>query len=763
MDGARFRLLGPVEVGVGNRLVDIGAARQRCVLAVLLLDANRCQSVDQLVERVWGGSRLPERPRKAAQIYVSLLRTALAGVDGVAIVRRPDGYLIELDERTVDVHVFHRLAAEARGNDDDDRAAALFERALGLWRGEPFGELDTPWLADVRDSLVQQRQAAERDLTDVQLRRGRHGLVLAQLSLWAQEHPLDERLAGQLMLALFRSGRQADALDVYRGLRGRLADELGTGPGHALHELHQRILTDDPSLSLPAGSVAIPRQLPAAPRWFTGRRAELDTLVGHPDTDGGVVVISAIDGMAGVGKTALAVLTAHRLATRYPDGQLFVDLHGHTQGFRPRTSADALDRLLRALGLPPERIPDDVEERAALYRQRLAGTRTLIVLDNAVDEAQVRPLLPGEHGCLVLVTSRRRLKGLDDAHALSLDVLPRSDALALVRTVAGRDDPLLAEITELCGRLPLALRIAAALLRHRPMWSVAQLAGLLRDQHQRVGVLSDGERDLGAVFALSYQSLDDARRRTFRLLGLVPGPDTDAHATAALLGTDPDTATRLLEDLVDHNLLVPHAPGRYRMHDLIRLHARAVRRRPGCRAGPAAGPLPAHGDQGGEPDHALPHRPGTRCRAVRSGRGVGVAAGRTGKSARGPPARRGPRPCRPDHRADRRGGHPVAGRRSVDRGDQPAHHGGGRGAAQRRPARVGSRVDPAGRRARRDGRFPWRGARSGDGAGPVPRPGRPARPGQRADQAGADPRVHRRPRRGDPRPARGPRPVLPPG
>jgi DNA-binding SARP family transcriptional activator len=587
--GVEFRLLGPVQVRVGTRSVELGAARQRCVLAVLLLDANRGVSVDQLVERVWGGRRLPERPRKAAQIYVSLLRTALAGIDGVAIVRRSDGYLVELDERRVDVHEFHQLVDTARGCADDGRAAALFEQALGLWRGEAFGELDTPWLADARESLDQQRRTAERDLTDLQLRQGRHGTLLAPLSRWAQEHPLDERLTGQLMLALFRSGRQADALAEYQRLRDRLADELGTAPGRAVHQLYQRILTDDPSLAVvpePARAV-VPRQLPAAPRWFTGRHAELATLRSHPDHarnsagTSGVVVISAIDGMAGVGKTALAVHTAHQLATTFPDGQLFVDLHGYTQGVRPRTSGEALDRLLRALGVPSKRIPQDVEERAALYRERLADTRTLIVLDNAVDEAQIRPLLPGGSGCLVLVTSRRRLKGLDDASALSLDVLPRSDALALLSTVAGRaglstDDPMLAEIAESCGRLPLALRIAAALLRHRPAWSPAHLAELLRDQHRRVGTLSDGERDLGVVFTLSYQSLADTHRRMFRRLGLIPGPDTDAYAAAALADTDDATATRLMEDLVDHNLLVGHVPGRYRMHDLIRLHARAL-------------------------------------------------------------------------------------------------------------------------------------------------------------------------------------------
>ena len=334
-----------------------------------------------------------------------------------------------------------------------------------------------------------------------------------------------------------------------------------------------------------------------AVRHFTGRQDELETLVSVPgepgepglpgetdetgETGPGTVVISAIDGMAGIGKTALAIQAAHRLSGRFPGGQLFIDLHGYTEGREPRTPGDALGWLLRALGVPAQRIPQDVEGRAALYRQRLADTRTLIVLDNAVSEAQVRPLLPGSAGCLVLVTSRRRLKGLDDAHLLALDLLPVDDALALVRAVAGperiaADDPALAEIADLCGRLPLALRIAAALLRHRPAWTLGHLAGLLRDQRQRLGVLSDGERDLDAAFSLSYHGLSGAQQRLFRCLGLVPGPDFDAYAAAALAGTDLGTATRLLEDLLDHNLLVQRADGRYRLHDLIRLLAAAL-------------------------------------------------------------------------------------------------------------------------------------------------------------------------------------------
>jgi tetratricopeptide (TPR) repeat protein len=321
----------------------------------------------------------------------------------------------------------------------------------------------------------------------------------------------------------------------------------------------------------------VPRQLPAAARHFTGRQAELDKLVAFTQVEQGVagtVVISAIDGMAGIGKTALSVHAAHRLADRFPGGQLFVDLHGYTKGYPPRDAGWALDWFLRSLGVPAQQIPEDLDEKAALYRQHLAGSRTLILLDNALDEAQVRPLLPGHADCLVLVTSRRRLKALDDASTLSLDPLPPPDAIALLTAVAG---PARAPaVAELCGCLPLALRIAGALLRHRPAWNLGRLAAQLRDRQRRVDVLADGDRDLAAVFDLSYTSLGQRHQLLFRCLGLVPGPDVDAYAAAALMDVDPDTVSTLLGDLLDHNLLIEHAPGRYQLHDLLRAHAGIV-------------------------------------------------------------------------------------------------------------------------------------------------------------------------------------------
>lgn len=325
-------------------------------------------------------------------------------------------------------------------------------------------------------------------------------------------------------------------------------------------------------------------QLPATTPTFTGRERELAELLALADEAGdapGTVVISAIDGMAGVGKTTLAVHAGYRLAERFPDGQLFIDLHGHTRGLAPRDPADALAAILQALEVSPGQIPADLEACAAFYRNRLAGTRTLIILDNALNEAQVRPLLPGDGGCLVMVTSRRRLKALDDARALPLDVLPMADAVALFREVAGSDqapagDPLLEEIVVLCGRLPLALRIAAALIRNRHSWTLAYLAEKLRKFRPSLERFSDGDRDLTSVFDLSYRTLGSDQQLLFRRLGVHPGTDVDAYAAAALLHFDLDDAEDLLQDLVDHNLLAEPAAGRYRMHDLIRAHAQTL-------------------------------------------------------------------------------------------------------------------------------------------------------------------------------------------
>jgi DNA-binding SARP family transcriptional activator/tetratricopeptide (TPR) repeat protein len=593
----RFGLLGPLLVfgdeGGQSAPSQLGP-RLRVLLAALLLRANEPVSVDALAEVVWDGAP-PPGSAVTLRSHVMRLRNALGPDAQTRLVSRDPGYLIHVDESELDVLRFEALCHEAGAalrRNTWTEAATVAAAALDLWRGTPLVDIPSQTLTEIwRPRLENLRLQACDGRIEAELNLGNHERLIPELQERVAEYPLREKPHAQLMLALARCGRQAEALTVYRDVRTVLVGELGVEPGPELRELHAAILAGD------AGSLAprpeppprtdprpAPRQLPAAAGHFTGRSAELEllsALSSQTGAGGGTVTISAIDGMAGIGKTALAVHAAHRFAERFPDGQLFIDLHGYTRGYRPRSAGEALDWFLRALGVPPQQIPQDLEERAAVYRNRLSDTRTLILLDNASSEAQVRPLLPAAPGCLVLVTSRRRLKGLDDARVVSLDVLPAEDAVELLRVMVGDrrmapDDPAVQELAALCGRLPLALRIAAALLRHRPAWTVDHLVRLLRDQSHRVTALTDGEHELATVFDLSYQGLTEPQQRLFRLLGLVPGPDIDAYAAAALIDSDLRSAERLLEDLVDHNLLIDDEPGRYRPHDLVRLYARAM-------------------------------------------------------------------------------------------------------------------------------------------------------------------------------------------
>jgi tetratricopeptide (TPR) repeat protein len=467
--------------------------------------------------------------------------------------------------------------------------------ALRLWRG--------PLLADEASDLLRSRLGApwtELRLTalemviEAELAQEHHRDVVGELTTLIADNPFRERLTGLLMLALYRSGRQAEALEAFGQLDARLRGELGLDPVPELRELQRRILAADPDLlagtaNRGAAVSRAPQQLPADTRAFTGRTAELDRLLGLMDGAAATaahpaVTICAIDGMAGVGKTALALHTAHRIAARFPDGQLFVDLRGYSSHHPPRSPADVLDGFLRALGVPSHRNPQDVEERAAAYRERLAGTRTLIVLDNAASGEQIRPLIPGAAGCLVVVTSRRRLKSLDDAHTLTLDTLPEPDAVALFRAVAGSEqapenDPQVGSIAAFCGYLPLALRIAAALLRARHAWTPGDLAGLLSDERRRIDLFQDDERDLTSLLDLSYRALVPEQQRMLALLGLAPGAGLGVSAVASLVDTDPVTAQRLLAGLVDDNLLGEPAPGRFELHDLVCLYAAERARR----------------------------------------------------------------------------------------------------------------------------------------------------------------------------------------
>ena len=609
----RFSLLGPVMVERDGSLHTITSAMPRTVLAALLLNSNAVVSFDQLVEAVWG-ERPPNRATASLHNHLMRLRRLLGDESGTRIRTVARGYLIRVDPGELDLHAFADLSASGTAAVRDRQWAKASDElaaALALWRGEPVADVPTmrhdPRIQRLLESKLQ--ALAGRIEADIEL--GRHREVISELRALTAENPLREDFHGQLMLALHRAQRHAEALGTYQGLRRTLVDELGVEPSLTVRQLHQQILNADrepatpvqpaksppPLLDAPASTSAdevadaaslggSPCQLPADTRVFTGRTREMDLLVdlARQASDGSgyeTVVISAIDGMAGIGKTALAVHAAHGVADRFPDGQLFVDLRGHTTGLASLTAGDALDWLLRTLGVPPQLIPQDLGERAAFYRARLAGTRTLVLLDNASGTAQVRPLLPGCPGCLVLVTSRKRLAGLDDAHTLALDILSKPEADRLLHKVAGpgripANHPAIPELLALCGYMPLAVRITAARLRHRRALTIEGIVDQLRDEHSRLELLEDEDRNLTAVFESSYTNLPEPEQHLFRLLGLVPGPDFDPYAAANLIGTDHRTAERLLESLLDHNLLTQRTPGRYRFHDLVRLYARAL-------------------------------------------------------------------------------------------------------------------------------------------------------------------------------------------
>jgi DNA-binding SARP family transcriptional activator/tetratricopeptide (TPR) repeat protein len=593
---AEFRLLGEVEASVDGAPIVIGFAQLRCLLAVLLVEANHTVSVDQLLDRAWRPHRTPHRPRDAVHQRIALVRKALGTVPGVTITTHAAGYRLVVDPESVDLHRFEALVKQARASPDDDRAVTVFTQALGLWRGEPLaGVTDTAWVHSVRATLLQQCHAAELDLTDIRLRLGQHATLLTELADRVERDRLDERLTGQYLLALYRSGRQADALARYEQLRHRLADEFGVDPSSPLQQLHQRILHAAPDLAVPTLVTApatnpvqlpVPRQLPAPPRLFTCRTTELAqldaTLDEHTDTDG-TVVISAIGGSGGIGKTWLALHWAHTRLDRFPDGQLHVNLRGFDPTGQPVSPAMAVRGFLDSLGVAPAAIPVDLDAQVGLYRSLVAGKRMLIVLDNARDTGQVTPLLPGSPTCTVLVTSRHHLGGLvttHGAHRVDLDVLPEHEARQLLARHLGQDrvtaEPeAIDELVACCAGLPLALGIVAARAARHPDFPLAVVAGELRDRSGRLDVLDPGDPQatLRVVLSWSHHALSETAAAVFGLLGLAPGPDIGLPAAARLLAR-PDTTTRaLLNELEDASLIQRHAPDRYRMHDLVRLYA----------------------------------------------------------------------------------------------------------------------------------------------------------------------------------------------
>lgn len=588
--------MGPVELWIDGRRRDLGTAKERRVLAALLLSPRRAVPAESLVRRVWDDDP-PPKARQSLYSYITRLRHRLEGLEGVALASRQGNYALEVEDEAVDLHRFRLLRDQARaiaGSGDDEYALEHYREAAALWRGPPLADLSGDWVDRTRKGLEEELLAAAFERLDIELRRGNHADAVGELADLADRYPFDERAVERLMVALFRSGRQAEALETYRRTRGLLADELGTDLGHGLQDLHQRILRNDPDLLRPPGARLAaddgpPNNLPYDVHAFTGRAEELREALravpspageGGPPRSGSAATVITVDGMPGVGKTAFAVRLAHLLSGRFADGQIFVSLRASDAGREPLDPASALDTLLRVAGVPAARIPRGADERAALWRSRLAGGNAILVLDDAAGHDQVRPLLPAAAGCLVIVTSRRRLAGLHDAHPLSLEVLPPDDAAELFTSVAGSDRALapsdVAAVVERCGFLPLAVRIAASRLRHRRSWSVADLLGRLTPDDRRLEELRVEGSEITGVFEASYRALPSHLRRAFRLLGLHPGPHVGAHAAAAVLGVPVRESERILDELLDRHLIAEPERGRYRFHDLVREYARRL-------------------------------------------------------------------------------------------------------------------------------------------------------------------------------------------
>jgi DNA-binding SARP family transcriptional activator/tetratricopeptide (TPR) repeat protein len=671
---AWLRILGPVEMQDCDDGLRRGGPQLRLLLALLALSAGQVVPVAGLVDAFWE-ERPPPSARASLQILVVRLRKSLAVVPGCSIDRYGDGYRLQISPRLVDVYRFRSLVRSAQATGDDDQAIAVLGEALALWRGPALADVSgTAMVEVIRAGLAEEHLSAVQDRFGRLLAVGRDAEAAADIPLMLARHPLAERLAGMLMIAWYRSGRQAEALQVFRDLRGRLASELGVEPGAELQRLHQQILSGDPALAAPnryarlgsrgtdaatpvGGSqspglapptgerrplaapeqaeskhggrakeasgnndhgaehasglrpqpmpsdvvlasrgngsghstsnqaIAVPvapRQLPAAPAKFAGRRHELASLTGWLDAGaGGAPVILAISGIPGVGKTALGLHWAHQVRERFPDGQLYINLRGFGPSQTPVTPAEAIGVFLESLGIGVNQLSPRPEARVGLYRSLLAGKRMLIVLDNARDEAQVRPLLPGSSTCVALVTSRNELTGLVAAEAacpLVLDVLTEPEARQLLASRLGAgpvaEADAVGEVISLCGRLPLALAIAAA-RASRPARPLVSLAAELQGIRHRLERLDAGDEatSIKAVFSWSYRLLSEPAARLFRLLGALSVPDITVAAAASLTGAPASSAHTALSELVRQNLIQEQASGRFSMHDLLNAYA----------------------------------------------------------------------------------------------------------------------------------------------------------------------------------------------
>lgn len=592
-----FRVLGPVGIWRDSRLLSVVGQKQRTLLAALVLNANRVVSQDRLLVALWGNAA-PASGRRLLHNHLWSLRRLLA--DASVLVSTPMGYSLKIPADASDLSVFLAESDAARAAltvGDPVQAAERFRRALALWRGPALAGTSPGFQSTEGAALEERRIVVLAERIEADLALGRDSELIGELRQLVTENPLHERLRSQLMLALHRAGRTAEALEEYRNAHQHFRGELGLEPGENLARLHQEILSADPRLNLgselqraetPASSspsLSVPRQLPSDVVRFTGREEslkQLDLLLSAGQDGASAVVITAIAGTAGVGKTALATRWGHRVADRFPDGQLYVNLHGYSQE-EPVTGAQALRQLLGGLGVAADAIPHEVGEREALYRSLIAGKQILVMLDNAARADQIRPLLPGSSSCKVVITSRDSLRGLSvthDVRTIALEVLSAEEAQALFVTVLGPDrvcddmDAVI-QLARLCGYLPLALRLAAAHLASEPTLTIGDFAARLHRENPLTVLEIEEDPSIGVrtAFELSYRALPESARLTFRMIGLAPGSDIGFEGVAVLTGLPVRECRAAIDTLINAHL-VSRCDDRLTMHDLMRVYAR---------------------------------------------------------------------------------------------------------------------------------------------------------------------------------------------
>ncbi|MEU9111743.1 BTAD domain-containing putative transcriptional regulator [Streptomyces sp. NPDC048483] len=595
----RIAVLGPVRAWCDGSPLDLGPVRQQAVLAALVLRPGTLVSYDQLLDDVWGGQP-PKSGRRVLPSYVYRLRKVLDAEDtgrSESVIRSGgDGYRFVLDGLQVDVtELAERVGAAQHARTSGDLGTAMdrFSEALDLFRGEPLAGLPGPFAQGERQRLSQRLRAIQQERLECLVLLGRSADALDDLAALSASDPYDESLTALRMRALYGSGRQAAALSAYQDMCERLRDELGVDPGEELRRVHQAVLRQDEEQLLgpavvPAAAVQpLPRprphrtvnELPGDAGPLIGRERELALLTELSPPE--YVSVVAVDGAAGVGKTALVVRAAHELRSHYPDGCLFVDLRAHSTERQRLAPQRALRRLLRSIGAADSEVPYDLDELTAAWRAATSSLRLLLVLDDALGTQQIRPLLPAGPGSKVLVAGRRRLAGLDAERRVTLETLATGNAVSLLRHIvgddrAGREPEATQELVRLCEGLPLALRIAGTRLQTRPAWTLAYLVDRMAGDEHRLGELSTGDRSVEAAFRLSYDQLPPKQQRGFRALGLAPTVEFDPLTPAAMLGWSSRDAEQTLESLVDTSLLQQPRPGRYRMHDLVRVHARQL-------------------------------------------------------------------------------------------------------------------------------------------------------------------------------------------